>query len=178
MDPILTESQRDELRLGFTTAGFSMEDAMARLTAHGYEPEEARGLIVLEYKLYKREMFERTVKKDESKEWRKVMFLFVTIISIIGPVANITSGIWYIVACGLCGFLGYLAYKDKPIAGIIGGILVPIAFIFSYAFYFADRTSYIKIEMAIPLLLAFLPSVLVFFVISKLFYNEAQNEYE
>ena len=176
MNSILTESQRDELRLGFTTAGFSMEDAIARLTAHGYAPEEARDMIVLEYKLYKREMFENTLKRKDKGEMRNAMFILIAIIAMIGPVIGILSTTWYIVAACLCGLGGYLAYKDKPIAGVVGGMIVPIAFIFSYSYYFADRTSYIKIEMAIPMLLAFLPAALIFFIISKLFYSGASDE--
>lgn len=177
MTPSLSESERDELRLSFTTAGFSMEDAMRKVMQSGYSPEEAKLLILAEYKAYKKELFDQAIKRNESSEMRNVMFVLVTIISIIGPVVRISSVVWYLVAIVLCGIGGYIAYKDKPVAGVLGGVVVPIAFLISYDYYFSGRTSYIKIEMAIPLIMAYLPAVIIFLLISKLFYTHNSNDY-
>jgi len=52
MSKFLTENERDILRLSFTTAGFSMEDAIEKLKGKGLSDEEARLLIIAEYKVY------------------------------------------------------------------------------------------------------------------------------
>ena len=115
MSKFLTEDERDILRLSFTTAGFSMEDAIEKLKGKGLSDEEARLLIIAEYKAYKKELFERALKRDDSHEMAKVMFVVVVLISVIGPVFGIESPLWYLVAGSLCGIAGYVAYKDKPV---------------------------------------------------------------
>jgi len=177
MSKFLTAEERDVLRLSFTTAGFSMEDAIEKLKGKGLSDEEARLLIIAEYKAFKQELFDRTLKRENSHEMAKVMFVVVVLISVIGPVFGIESLLWYLVAGSLCGIAGYIAYKDKPVAGVVAGFIFAVVFPFAYNGYFANRTSYIKIEMLIPLIMAAIPAGVAFLILAKLFYSDTDHEY-
>jgi hypothetical protein len=175
MNRTLSQQQKDDLRQSFTQSGFSAEAAILKLVNDGFEINEAKALILDEFKAYKKELFERAQKRNDSEEARKILFVAVFMLSIIGPVFEITSPIWYLVAFVASGFAGYYAYKEKPIAGITGSILFAILFPFTYHFYFAGRSSYIRIEMLIPIIMAIVPAFLIFYIISKTVYANVES---
>ena len=63
-----------------------------------------------------------------------------------------------------------IGWKDKPIAGIIGAMVVAIVFPFAYNFYFADRERFIRIEILIPMLIAALPAFGLYKILEMLIY--------
>ena len=174
----LTETERDILRLSFTTGGYSMEDALDKLKGKGLDEDAARELIIMEYDLYKREMVGHAIKADNSHEGVKEVFIVVAIISIIGPMMGITSPIWYVFTSILGGVAGYLAYRHKPVAGILAGLIVPVAMQMACSYYFQGRSGFLRIELAIPLFLAFIPSAIIFQVVSKVLYTRPKNYYD
>ncbi|OQP44731.1 hypothetical protein A4H97_10230 [Niastella yeongjuensis] len=171
----LTPQQKDELRQSFTQGGFSAEAAILKLVAEGYEPEEAKALIVAEFKEYKTEVFNRVVNRNNSEEARKGLTILIMMISVIGPLFDITSPLWYIVAIAASGITGYFAFKTKPIAGVLGSIIMPIVFPFAYNFYFSGRTSFIRIEMLIPIFIAAVPAFIIYYIISKTVYAKVED---
>ena len=175
MNRTLSQQQKDDLRQSFRQPGFSAEAAILKLVNEGYDVNEAKVLIIAEFKEYKKELFERAQKRNDSEEARKLLFVAVFMLSIIGPVFDITSPIWYMVAFVASGFAGYYAYKEKPIAGITGSIIFAILFPFTYHFYFAGRSSYIRIEMLIPIFMAIAPAFIIYFIISKTVYANVEN---
>jgi hypothetical protein len=175
MNRTLSQQQKDELRQSFTQDNFSAEATINKLVAAGYEPLEAKELILSEFKKYKQELFDKIEKHKKNDEAQKVLTIGILMISMVGPVADITSPIWYIVAIALCGIAGYFAFKSKPIAGILGSVIMPVVLPFVYNFYFEGRTSFIKIELAIPILIAALPAFLVYYIISKTVYAHVDN---
>lgn len=175
MNRTLSQQQKDDLRQSFTQGNFSAEVAILKLVAEGYEPQEAKALIVAEFKEYKKEVFNRVVKRDNNEEARKGVTIGIMMISLIGPLFDITSPIWYMVAIAASGIAGYFAFKTKPIAGVLGSIIMPIVFPFVYNFYFAGRTSYIRIEMLIPIIISALPAFLVYYILSKTVYANVEN---
>jgi len=172
MNPPLTEQERDVLRLSFTTSGYSMEDAMDKLNGKRLDEETARELVIMEYERYMKEMTGHAKQQENSHEGVKEIFIAVAIISIMGPMIGINSPAWYGVASILGGVAGYFAYRNKPVAGVLAGLIVPIIMQWACIYYFQDRSSFYKIELAIPLFLAFIPSAIVFLVVSKLFYSK------
>src|SRR5688572_21998110 len=133
MKEFLTKEEKDLIRMSFTSGGFSMEDAIAKLNGSGYDDETAKALIIGEFKEYKKEMFERAMKRENGGEMAKVMSILIVLVSVIGPVMRISSPLWYFVAAILSGILGYVVYKTKPIAGILGGVVYPIAFFIAHS---------------------------------------------
>jgi hypothetical protein len=175
MNSTLSQTQKDEIRQSFLQQTFSLEAEIEKLVAAGYEEAIAKLLIIAELKEYKKEMFQKKVKRNDQEEIKKVITFVVIMISLAGPIFDIISPLWYIVAVVITGIAGYWGYKPKPIAGLLGCMIVPIAFPFTYMFYFTGRTSFIKIEMVIPLVMAIVPAVLVYFIVSKILYPNTEN---
>jgi hypothetical protein len=175
MNRTLSQQQKDDLRLSFTQGNFSAEAAIIKLMNEGYEADVAKALIVAEFKEYKKEVFNRVVKRSNNEETQKVLTIGIMMISLIGPLFDITSPLWYLVAIAASGIAGYFAFKTKPVAGVLGSIIMPVVFPFVYNFYFAGRTSYIRIEMLIPIIISALPAFLVYYTISKTVYANVEN---
>ena len=175
MKTTLSPDQRDELRQSFSQQGFTADGAIAKLVSQGYDETAAKQLIVAEFRSYKKDLFDKAVKHDENNEAQKFIPIVVVMVSIIGPVFEITSILWYIVAVAVAGAAGYWGFKLKPLAGLLGSIIFPIVFPFVYEFYFTGRTSYIKIEMAIPLIMAAVPALIVYYIVSKAMYSNAEE---
>lgn len=175
MHSTLSPQLKAQLRQSFTQVGFSTDVAIAKLVSNGYDETTAKNLIITEFKAYKQELFQQADRRNKSEEAKKVVPIVVIMISIIGPVFEITSTIWYICAIAIAGIAGYWGYKPRPIAGLLGCMVVPLVLPFAYNFYFTGRTSYIKIEMLIPMLIAAAPAAIVYFIISKTVYANVEN---
>jgi hypothetical protein len=175
MSRTLSQQQKDDLRRSFTQGNFTAEAAILKLVNEGYEPDVAKALIVAEFKEYKKEVFNRVVKRSNNDDLQKVLTVGIMMISMVGPLFDITSPLWYIVSIAASGIAGYFAFKTKPIAGVLGSIIMPVVFPFVYNFYFGGRTSFIRIEMVIPILISALPAFLVYYAISKTVYANVEN---
>lgn len=175
MNTTLSYDQREELRQSFAQGGFSLEAAMSRLVSQGFDENTAASLIAAEYKAYRKDLFLQADRQKQSEEAKKVVAGVVFAISVIGPVFAITSMIWYIIAIAVAGGIGYWGYRPRPVAGLVGAIIVPIVFPLAYNFYFTGRTSYINIEMLIPMAIAVAPAIIVYYLISKTVYANIEN---
>ncbi|HZV68426.1 MAG TPA: hypothetical protein VFG10_02750 [Saprospiraceae bacterium] len=171
MNDQLTQDKKDQFRNDMANNNFSPQVEILKLVSEGYEVEKAKDLIVAEMKAYKKEVFEKVVKRNNQNEMSKVMLIVILLIAFIGPVASIVSFKWYAIAVLLAGAAGYFGWKDKPAAGVVGAIIMVIAFPFAYNFYFADRESFIRIEIVIPLLIAGAPAVIAYKILAS-FYSD------
>jgi hypothetical protein len=176
MNSTLSQSHKDELRQALLNNTFSMEAEVARLMNRGYDEDYAKSLIAAELREYRQELFDQKLQRNNSVETSKVLSALIGIFSAIGPLADIRSPLWYAVAIAVSGVAGYFAYKTKPIAGVIGAIIVPFVFPFAYQWYFSGRSRFIRIELVIPLLLTIIPAVLVYFLIAKTVYTNKETE--
>jgi hypothetical protein len=120
---------------------------------------------------HKRELFNKAVRRDDNNEIRGVALFITLLISIIGPVFDIRSPFWYIIVLFAVAIAGFYGFKDKPIAGIAGTVAFGILFPLAHAQYFANKTSYIRIEMLFPIAMAAIPAFLLLFILSKTIYR-------
>jgi len=104
------------------------------------------------------------------------MFVIGAIISIIGPMLGIASPASNLAFTILGQILGYFAYKTKPAAGVLAGLIVPFAMQLACNYYFQERSGFYRIELAIPLFLAFIPAAIIFLLVSKLVYGKPKQE--
>jgi len=166
----LTQDKKDEFRNAIANNNFSPQVEILKLVSEGYDIEVAKNLVIAEIKAHKKEVFDKVVKRNNQHEMQKVMFIVIILFAFIGPVANIESFIWYGIAILTAGVAGYFGWKDKPIAGIVGAMIMVIVFPFVYNFYFADRDRFIRIEIIIPMFFAALPAVAGYKILSMLIY--------
>jgi hypothetical protein len=175
----LSQKQKDEIRYALRHKTFSVPAEIAKLVNLGYSEDEAKALLANEVDEFKNEfrneLFQQKVKSNDQEDVQKIISIAIIMIAMIGPVFDIRSPIWYMLAFAGCGIAGYFAYKTKPIAGVIGAIIVPVILPFSYNWYFTGRTRYIKIELLIPLLVAIIPAVIIYFIIAKTVYANRES---
>ena len=160
-----------EIKESFLTGSLSTEELIYQLHDAGMDADAIKQWLADLTRERKRELFNKAVQRDNNNEVRGVVFFVTLMISIIGPVFEIRSALWYIIALLAVAFAGYYAYKTKPIAGIAGTVAFGILFPLAHAQYFANKTSYIRIEMLFPIAMAGIPAVLLFFILSKTVYR-------
>jgi len=176
MEPPLPHQQLNEIRQDLSSGTFLYESAIQKLMQTGLDEESARNLLLNLVKERRKELFEQKLQKQDAEGAREVCFIITVMTAIVGPVFNVASALWYMVAMLIAGVAGYYGFKDKPVAGIIGSILLVIILPFTYQYYFSGRSSYIRIEFLIPLFLALVPAAVAAFLISLIFYPERKNQ--
>ncbi len=160
-----------EVRESLLSGEISIDQAIKKLTDSGIESEAARQLVSELIRQQKRVIFDQTVERKNAEELRGIAMFATMIITLIGPVFEIRSTAWYMIAILSVAIAGYFGYKDRPIAGIAAFVCFAVVFPFSYSNYFASRESFIRIEMLIPVILAALPSLILLYLLSKAIYK-------
>lgn len=153
----------------------SAEEAIQKLIEGGYEPNAAHAFVAEITRQNKQELFNNALQRKKREESKEISFFVVMMISIIGPVFEIQSAFWYMIVLVVAGTAGYLGYKNKPIAGIGAFLSFALLFPFTYSTYFTGRTSFLRIEMVIPVLMAAVPAFLLLLLLSKIFYSNQEN---
>ena len=127
------------------------------------------------HKIAKNELFEKLVKAEKEKQHEHMAIFVIVFFAIIGPIFNTDSALWYLMALLGAGLAGYFGFSKKQAAGVAGGVLLVFLFPFTYNYYFSGRSRYLNIEILIPLLFAAVPAFLIFFLISRIFYNNTEE---
>ena len=160
-----------EIKESFLTGSLSTEELIYQLHDAGMDANAIKQWIADLTRERKRELFNKAVQRDNNNEIRGVVLFLTLMITIIGPVFDIRSALWYIIALIAVAIAGYYGFKNKPIAGIAGTVAFGILFPLAYAQYFANKTSYIRIEMLFPVAMAAVPAFLLLFILSKTIYR-------
>lgn len=176
MPNTLTQTEKDQIRYKLTTSTFSAEAEIARLIEKGYDEAEAKSILLDEIREFKQELFNQKMQQNKQGEIGSIAIGATAMFTLIGPLLDIRSPVWYMIAFIAAGVGGYFAAKTKPIAGIAGGIVYGIIFPLAHNMYFAGRTRFIRIELVIPMLIAMIPAFLLYFILSKTIYANSDKE--
>ena len=160
-----------EIKESFLIGSLSTEELIHQLHDAGMDADAIKQWLADLTRQHKRELFNKAVQRDNNNEIRGVVLFITLMITIIGPVFEIRSPFWYIIALLAVGFAGYYGFKNKPIAGIAGTVSFGLLFPLAYSQYFANKTSYIRIEMLFPIAMAAIPAFLLLFILSKTIYR-------
>jgi hypothetical protein len=172
---LLTQEQVDRIVQSYTSGHFYFEAEVATLVDAGYDPETAKQQVTEVVRQARQQLVKARLKADSGSEARNAATLVTMMVAIGGPIFETTSAVWYFIAIAIAAACGYFGFKDRPAAGIVGCILMVLILPFTYNLYFKDRTSFIRIEMVIPILMAALPSWIVYLIIDKIAYNNAND---
>jgi hypothetical protein len=170
------ENQRGKTPEPTSTGNLSIDNEVKKLVDAGLRKETAEQLVHDVVKTHRQKLFKKALQREQNDEMRGATYMVAFMISIIGPCFEITSLLWYFVAMLIAGFAGYYGYKDKPVAGITGAILLVILFPVMYSFYFSGRSSFIGFELIIPMLMAIVPAFLTGLLIAAVFYPNKEQE--
>jgi hypothetical protein len=176
MPNTLSQTEKDQIRYKLTTSTFSAEAEIANLVEKGYDEAEAKSVLLDEIREFKQELFNQKMKQTKQGEAESIAVGVTVMFTLIGPLFDIRSPLWYMIAFIASGIGGYFAAKNKPVAGIAGGIVYGIIFPLAHHMYFSGRTRFIRIEMAIPIIMAMIPAFLLYFILSKTVYANSDKE--
>ncbi|RAJ77328.1 hypothetical protein CLV59_10795 [Chitinophaga dinghuensis] len=176
MSNILSQEQKEELRRVFPHYDFSVEKEAAKLVDAGFDETEAQRLIVAEYRQYKKELFDELQAINRQAEIQKVVTMGVLFLAVTGPIFKIESMLWYVAAVIVAGAAGYWGYKPKPFAGVLACGIFTFVLPYAYKGYFSGRSSYIGIELFIPVIVALVPAIIIYFLIAKTVYGNVEND--
>lgn len=172
---ILTQEQVDSIVQSYTSGRFSPDTEITKLVAAGYDADTAKQQVTEVVKQARQQLVNARLHADKNSEAEKAAVIVTTMVAVGGPVFDTTSVVWYAFAVIIAAAAGYFGFKHKPAAGIVGCILLVLIMPFTYNMYFKDRSSYIRIEMLIPLLMAAVPAFIVYFIIDKAAYNNTND---
>ena len=172
MEAMLSTDQVNVIRESIARGNFSAERHVRILAEKGFSKDIAERLVADEVKAYRDELFQEKITVQDNQEVQKISDLAAIMVALAGPVFEVRSILWYLVAAAIAGSAGYFGHRSKPVAGITAGVLLVLLFPFTYSFYFSGRSSYIRIELIIPMLMALVPACVALFIISKVFYSE------
>ncbi len=165
------QNQLDGIRTALLVDKVPVEQIIANLTNSGVDDETAKTMVLTVMKDIKNELFEARKAEAKASEGSEIAFMVVFILALIGPMFDIVSIEWYLCTVLIAAVAGYFGMRNKPFAGVLTAITYAIAFPFTYHLYFANRTSFIRIEMAIPMIMAAVPALILYFLISFVFYR-------
>ena len=175
MEPTLPPQHQYEIKEALSSGTFAYASEMQKLMDAGYDQQSAHNLLLSLAKEHRKEIFQQTLNKQNNQDVRQVTWVVIFMVAVLGPVFDINSGVWYMLAMLVAGVAGYYGHKDKPLVGIIGSVLFVFLFPLTYRYYFSGRSSYLRIELVIPAFLAIIPSVIAGFLISVIFYPSRKN---
>jgi hypothetical protein len=174
MKTVLTRYQKDEILRSVKAENFSVDHEIQKLVKEGFDHTISRNLILQLLKEYRYELFQHKLSQQKNEEKKKLSYFVLLMIAIAGPVFDVSNMLWYLLACGIAGAVGYYGQQDKPFAGLLGGIFLVMLFPLTYVFYMSDRHSYFNIELLIPLLMAAVPAGLIQFCVGKFFMTKTK----
>lgn len=168
----LSYEQTQEIQQAIKEGYFLMDDYVKKLIDQGFEKDTAVALL---QKQYKQALFESAKRQQKQKEEKGVAIFAVIMVSAAMAVFEVTSPIWLTVLIAIAGLAGYWGNKEKPIAGVMAFILFAISLPFTVNFYLKGRSSYLNLELLIPIAIAAAPAALIFLILSKLVYPKESN---
>ncbi|MEN2415655.1 hypothetical protein [Flavobacterium mesophilum] len=159
-----TEELKKKLRNGTFDANFELIE-LIRL---GYDPIHAKELLAKVVKSYKDDLYEETKEAKKSEERKNIAFSAVIIItSLIGLLGD-NSGMMVLIAIIAACLCGYYGNQEDPLPAMVGYTVAALIMPFACAFYFQGRSSFLNLEMLIPLLVSFVPGLLIKYILSKI----------
>lgn len=149
----------------------TVEKMVKRFAEIGVDESTAKILLS---KIMKEHKFNQ-IQKLEKQRLRTLLSLGLMVFVVTAvSIFDFPQIPWSVIAIIIAGCLGYFGFSDKPFAGIIGGLTFAALYPITYNLYFVDRISYLRIELFIPLLMAAIPSLLIYYVISYFVYRNSE----
>ncbi len=108
--------------------------------------------------------------KEEDNQYGAYMITFIAIAlyTMIGPIFGGASSFWYLLILLIAGVAGYFGDRSNPIPSIVGCLAVVIIFPIAYAYYFHGRSSFIQIELLIPVFMTVIPALIIHYGVAFL----------
>jgi hypothetical protein len=170
-----TYQQRKNIQQAYLKDKISIEKQIVELILAGFDELTAEYVVNKVIKEYKQELYEEAKEKEINEEHKNISYYVIVFTTALGPLFGIENIIWYLLAIAIAGVAGNYGFKDKPLAGIVGGIVPVILFPLIFKIYLGGKSNYIVIELILPLIGSLIIAYLIQFVISKIMYPEYED---
>ena len=168
----LTYTQIQELKRKIKAGTFDDEFEINKLIILGFESAKARELVLKVFKSYKDDLFDAAKEKNESEDRSNVAYLVAIMPSIFIALVGGNNGLLILISIVIACGAGYYGFPDKPIAAMIGFAVGAIILPFACGFYLRGRSSFINIELLIPIFISYGPALLIKYALSKMLYSD------
>lgn len=139
--------------------GHKADVVISFLKRNGYSDELAKTLVYTVANEHKEAIIERSKQTDEKDDRGEVGMFVIFAIGLAGPVFGVESEILIFAGLAAVAITAYFAFPTKPISAVIAAIVFVFAMFYAHNWYLRGRTSYINIEMVIPMAMAAVPSI-------------------
>lgn len=163
---------------------FNLEENVELLVSEGVDRDEAKILIQSELSEIIRKREEASAKEIEENEEEAIMtyvsFFGASMIGVIKPIFGIQSLVWFIASIVLGALIGFFCHRKTPISGILATVCFVVIAGLAYDWYMqmlheSGRSSYRKIELLIPMIMAAVPSYLLLIFVNKILYSKKES---
>jgi len=154
----LTQQQVDGIVAAYESGNFSYPTEVLRLISAGYSQQEAEQQVTEVVKQLRQQIFNARKNAGKKADGKKASFYIILMVASIAPVFDVTSVTWLAIAVVIAIAAAYWGNKDRPAGAIAAAIVMVLLFPVTYSVYMKGRTSYIRIEMLLPLLMAAVPA--------------------
>lgn len=155
---------KDDVQLN----GHTVEQLMEKLEKKGYDEEGMKEILENVAKSIKQDMFYEAKRQQKNKEYAEGGMVGIFLVAGIPAIFDITSTPVIICTCILAGLIGFFCFRKGPIAGCVAGVISVILFNYTYHWYVAGRDRMIGIEILIPMVMAAVPAVIIYYVLNAI----------
>lgn len=163
----------EDVKYALYTEQKTIEDVVADLMNSGHSEKEIEELFSQVAQQSKTELFKKRKQEEANKEKGNIAAIVIFMVALIGPVFKLNSEAWIVASALICGAAGYFGFPQKPLAAMVGAIAMAIIFPITYNMYFSNRDSFIRIEIVIPMLMAAVPSLIIYFVFGLMYQKKS-----
>lgn len=176
MDNSLIFAAKRDLENKLKQETFSFEIEKSNLVSQGFSEEKSVEIIVETTNEYRLNLFHKIKEAEQLEERGKIATAIAITVPLLFSILGTYSTFTLLITIAIAAACGYYGFQKKPIAAVIGFSIGTILMPLATSFYFQDRTSFIKLELIVPMIAAFGPALLVKYLIAKFMYDDDQVE--
>jgi hypothetical protein len=154
----------------------SIEQVTDLLVGRGLERENAYAIVFSVAKEHRAEIIEHRehAKNEDDKQMGFVAFSAMIVAGLV--LFGVTDFSIFLGLAFVGALVAYLLEPDKPIVSIPCGFLTILIMYFANVTYFQDRTSFLRIELLIPMGISMVLIMAIYAMLNKCFYANVGNE--
>ena len=176
MNQTLSQEQKKEIRRSILNSEFNLESTVRRLMNEGFSEALAQQLVVAEVQAFKKWIVEKAIRDKKEKETKGIALLVVMLCALFGGVFGVHSLMGVIAMTGIAGIAGFFGFRSKPLAGVLSAMTLAFIFPYTYTWYLSGRTTYINIELLIPMFIALAPAAIVYYLLAFTVYANTDED--
>lgn len=167
----LSREQKRDILTAHQKGKLSLDQEVLKLVSEGFDVTKVQGIVDKVINDHKQKIFEAKLDDEKKAEAKNVANFVIMIVPMLVGLISPESSVLFMIAALVCGIAGYIGYQDKPFAGVLGAITFSGIVPFAINIYLSGRESFINLELLIPVFISAIPALLVYWLISSVFYN-------